>query len=961
MVAPDARVRHREVVAGGLEPLAAGSDSGGRHAETMQVLQRRHELRAVLKCYTWFHLVRVVPQAALLALGEIVVALFARDGERVRAVAGAWWWNARHLGEIRALRRKLATNRMLGDSEVRRLQLRGSARLSRYLSMVSHHGLEAANAVAARRRPGHAPERSEVALLTGSVGLAFSEDADFDQLDDLGHRAGRDRFGHKVRAPFLATGRQRAVALLVALLVVALGTRDLFFGTLPLVGQLAPLPSWSTSWHHFFSGWQSAGVGTTAPSSPAFGLTGLSGTILLGAMGTLQRVLLLGCIPLGAWGMSRLARPLLSARARVIAVICYLGIPLPYAALGTGRWDGLVAYAAFPFILLALARAAGVEPYAAGAGTGPTSGSTEGTTWRSRPLGRVAVLGALIATAAAFAPAVVPMVIVSALAWEVGGVLAGSHDGAGRVLGRALAGVGVALVLLAPWVLGTLLAGRASIGIFGLPISGASAPGWGEVVRFAIGPAARSPVVWLLVAAAALPLVLGRGIRLLWAARLWVVACASWGFALATSRGDLGSFTPSESVVLAPAAVAVALCVGLGISAFENDLSGRAFGWRQVVTVVALAFVVVGLAPVAVAAAGGRWGLPEQGVDQQLGFLSHPSTGVARVLWLGDPRALPVGGWSVQDGLAYAVTPESLPTTEQVLAPAGAGPAGQLGEDVRLAMSGGTVHLGRLLAPAGVRYVVVVDALAPSMAGGSTPSVSAPAPAGLVADLLAQDDLQAQPGVLGLQVFANGAAMPVTAERVRARGGSWWILDTGRGGRDRLAARAGPAGRRRAGERTGLGRHPVRRVRARRQLRPLRGRAGRGVATGVRVGGAVHRGEGDGLAGALAVPSGAPGRDARAPRVGGPGGGAGGSAAPRGPSGTARPGSGADPSGRGRTRTQVRRSSREPGPSPRAALADPGLRGGGRRRSGDRRRGAGDAPAACRAGRTRGPGGGTRR
>ena len=75
------------------------------------------------------------------------------------------------------------------------------------------------------------------------------------------------------------------------------------------------------------------------------------------------------------------------------------------------------------------------------------------------------------------------------------------------------------------------------------------------------------------------------------------------------------------------------------------------------------------------------------------------------------------------------------------------------------------MHLGRLLAPAGVRYVVVIDALAPSMAGSDTPSVSAPPPPGLVADLLAQSDLRVVPGEFGVQVFANGEDMPVTAER----------------------------------------------------------------------------------------------------------------------------------------------------------------------------------------------------
>jgi hypothetical protein len=217
---------------------------------------------------------------------------------------------------------------------------------------------------------------------------------------------------------------------------------------------------------------------------------------------------------------------------------------------------------------------------------------------------------------------------------------------------------------------------------------------------------------------------------------------------------------------LAPAALAVAGCIGLGISSFENDLTGREFGWRQVVSVVALAFVAVGLLPVAASAVGGRWGLPSQGVDQPLAFLSNRGpTEVARVLWLGDPRALPVGGWSVEPGLAYALTPDTLPDTSQVLTPAGPGPAALVAGAVRLAVNGGTVHLGRLLASAGVRYVVVLDGLAPSAVGSLPASVSAPPPAGLRTDLLEQDDLHVVPGEMGVQVYENDEVMPVTAQR----------------------------------------------------------------------------------------------------------------------------------------------------------------------------------------------------
>jgi len=499
---------------------------------------------------------------------------------------------------------------------VRRLQLRGSARLSRYLSRLSHQGLEAANSVAlsTTERAERESERAEVAVLTGSVGSAFSEDSDFDELDDLGRRAGRDRFGRRVRAAPLSTGRQRLVAVLVALFVIVLGTRDLFFGTLPLVGQLAPLPSWSTTLAPLLFGLAVHRGGHDGTRLTCLRRVRYHGHRALRAMGTLQRVLLLGCIPLGALGVARFMRPLVSSRARVVAVIAYLGLPLPYGSLGAGRWDGLVAYALFPFIALWLARAGRMEPYAVPAGTrwrtkAGRAGRDPGRPDRGRcPRSHLRSRRSSWSRhwRGPWAPC-----------WWVGARPAGAP------WSWQVEATAVALVLAAPWVVGTALAGNGSVAIFGLPVAGATAPDWGEIVRFAVGPVARSPLVWLLVAAAALPLAIGRGIRLLWAARLWVTACASWGLALAAVRGDMGSFAPSLPVVLAPAALAVAACLGVGISSFENDLTGREFGWRQLTSVVAVAFLGVGLLPVAAGAVGGRWGLPSQGIEQ-VAFLPRP-------------------------------------------------------------------------------------------------------------------------------------------------------------------------------------------------------------------------------------------------------------------------------------------------------------------------------------------------
>ena len=111
--------------------------------------------------------------------------------------------------------------------------------------------------------------------------------------------------------------------------------------------------------------------------------------------------------------------------------------------------------------------------------------------------------------------------------------------------------------------------------------------------------------------------------------------------------------------MLAPAALAVAACVGLGISAFENDLSGPRVrlapaGQRRRARLRRRSACF----PWWRGAVGGRWDLPVAGRRAAAGLpRPGPATGVARVLWLGDPRALPVGGWSVQPGLAYALTP----------------------------------------------------------------------------------------------------------------------------------------------------------------------------------------------------------------------------------------------------------------------------------------------------------------
>ena len=111
-------------------------------------------------------------------------------------------------------------------------------------------------------------------------------------------------------------------------------------------------------------------------------------------MGLVQKVLVLGCLPLGAWGVSRLLRPLGSRRAGLVAAVAYLGLPLGYDALArrSPRRTGHVR--ARPWVISALMRASAADPYAAGL-------DRHGRQPRIQLLG----LGVLVAIGIAFAPA----------------------------------------------------------------------------------------------------------------------------------------------------------------------------------------------------------------------------------------------------------------------------------------------------------------------------------------------------------------------------------------------------------------------------------------------------------------------------------------------------------------------------------------------------------------------------
>ncbi|MGH9061412.1 MAG: hypothetical protein ACRDZY_18150, partial [Acidimicrobiales bacterium] len=363
--------------------------------------------------------------------------------------------------------------------------------------------------------------------------------------------------------------------------------------------------------------------------------------VVFGHMGFLQHVAVLGALPVGVLGAWRLSRPLGSRRARVVAMVVYAAVPLPYGALGTGRWEAMVAYAGAPWILHMLACSTRIEPF----GSGPSS--------TGQVVRRVIAIAVLAAALSAFVPVEVVLVALSAAGLVAGSLLAGRVRASLRAGVMALAGGVGAVALTVPWTLGLLQPG-ANLGALTGPATSMRV-GLGQLLALRAGGVGVTPLAWGLVAAAALPLLIGKGWRLAWATRSWGVAVVCWAVAFLGGRGLLGGTTLPVGALLAPAAAAMALSAGLGVVAFEQDLPAYRFGWRQGMSLLAAVGVVVGTFSVLGAAVSGRWGLPSQGFDQALSWMpAKAAQGDFRVLWLGRAGALPLGSWSMGSHLAYA-------------------------------------------------------------------------------------------------------------------------------------------------------------------------------------------------------------------------------------------------------------------------------------------------------------------
>jgi GT2 family glycosyltransferase len=702
IVAPAARVAHLEAL--GIR----------RPVDDRRRLQARHRLRAMRNSDTLGTRVRATPEAFVLSLLEIVQAIVLGHFRRARDIWSAWTWNSRNSSSARTRRASLAAIRRVPDSEVHAFQSRGSARLTAFMR--------------------HRIARSEAAA-GGRELMSNLRDA-------------------RSATPFVVW------VLMIAFLFA--GGRELVLGGVPAVGDFLRFLPPGEMVERWLSGYQSVGLGSTAPAPTGFGFLGALGYLFLGAVGLLRGLLILGLWPLGVLGMWRLTQPVTSQRSRLLASVVYLIIPIAANGMAQGQWGTLVLYALLPWVVSQLVSASGLAPFG-------TIGDQAGPGVRSRPLlHRILSVGLFVALGAIIEPSVIVMVAGVSIVFAVGGWVAGQVVGSGRILLVGLGGSVVALVLHLPWSLGFLDGWDSLVGVSS---NGGFALGLGDVLRFGTGPFGTGVLGWFLLVTALLPLFIGRQWRLSWAVRGWVLALIGFGLAWGVGQGWLSEYLPSPSMLLVPSALGVALAAGLGMAAFEIDLPDYHFGWRQIVSLLAAGSFIVALGPALMSSFSGRWDMPRGDFNRSLSFLGDGTTdGAYRVLWLGDAAALPLQGWALDAPavddlgpdrtLAYATTISGTPSIAEQWAGSDSGATSNLARALQTASDGGTARLGALLSPMAVRYVVVTVAPAPDPYARSRASV----PSDLLAVLDAQLDLASITVNPGMRVYRNSAWAPGITE-----------------------------------------------------------------------------------------------------------------------------------------------------------------------------------------------------
>ncbi len=656
--------------------------------------EERAAVAAILKNYRLVSLLWIVPLYALQGSAKVLGLILSRRFDEIRQVVGAWLWNVFHFfGTVRR-RRRVQRVRRVRDRQVHRYMVPGSIRVRRWLEALGR-------------------------IVPGDVDVPDDED-EREAVVPL-----RTMASSAVRTHPVAT------AWIVALVVGYFASRHLW-GTGPLTGGAVPaMPDAAGDlFREFIAGVRTTALGGAQAASPALALLGSISWTAFGNPDLAERLFLAALPPIAAISMYRfLVRTTTRRVPALLGAGLYALSAVAMWGFSEGRIDFLVGFAVLP----RLADRIGV---ALGPGT------------PKRRFRFMVGTGVFLAVGLAFWPGIVlaaaVLVVVYLIAPEQRRRRA---PGIGLIIGVLVAGS----ALVFPVVVDLVQGGAVGLG------SRVGEPVISDLIRLVLGPATGDwQVAWLLPGLALAGFAVADRAHRHAALRFALIALVG----LALSWGSAAGWVPQQvanvPAYLSLVALAYAALVAVGLVSILGRMRGSSWGLRRLLAAALILGAAVALSLQSLLAAFGGWAVGDHELPVAWPIVARDTPPGYRVLWLsgqrgasfpapgGDPSGVAPNGdatlwYSITD--REGVSALDIGRNEQ-------GPGYDYLQDVLAELqAGSTTHVGALLAPLGVRYVVAGE--------GSLPAS--------VRDRMAsQADLDRQPAG-GLEVYRNAGAIPDAA------------------------------------------------------------------------------------------------------------------------------------------------------------------------------------------------------
>ncbi len=665
------------------DATARGERGEDPRARSTRYYAERAALASMLKDYGVLTLLWLLPVYVVLGVARMLYLALSRRFEDAFDLLAAWGWNLLHLPGTLRRRVRAQSVRSVADRKIRPF-MASTFRLPRWF------------------------ERAEEFL---DEGLEELEDEELGR--PLPRRAAGVAAGHPV--------------LLGTILAIGLGFLAIRHFVGPEVLSGGALAAFPADLGEFFrelgSGVRTTVLGGVQPGSPALAALGAGSWVAFGSTALAQKVVL-GALPaLAGIAMYRaMARQTGSPGAAVVAAGAYVLSATVLWAFSEGRIDLLIVLAVLPLawdrIDAAFGRRAPERSFRFGVG-----------------------VGVALAIGAAFAPdLVLPVGIIVAA-----NLVAGRRRGRG--FGLVALAAGAAVLLAFPVVLAAAgdpsAALTSSIGTQDVWSLLRLAPGGGPGTWAA---AAFVPLAAIVCFAGAGDPQRGRAWRAL------MVAVSGTVLAWASVAGHLPVALTNAPAWLAAAAVAESALVAYGLATFATGLGRQAFGARQLGVAIVALLLFVGIAAQALQVTFAEWEVRPGGLPPAWPVIAS-APGEFRILWLGSPngdRFPAPGGDPIalvgagQETVGFGLTDRDGGTAlDDGRARSGPGYE-ELHGVLQTLLAGGTEHVGALLGPFGVRFVIAGEG---------------DLPAGVSGRLSEQLDLDRVPAG-GLTIFRNAAALP---------------------------------------------------------------------------------------------------------------------------------------------------------------------------------------------------------